>query len=111
MTITIYHNPRCSKSRQALEIIRGKGIDPVIVEYLNNPLSLAELEELFSLLKLDSANAMIRLKESELSKDSSNEEILKAIAANPKLLERPIVVTSKGARIGRPTADAIEVVL
>ena len=111
MTVTIYHNPRCSKSRQALEIIRGKGIDPEIITYLDNPLSLEQLQELFSALKIDSALPMLRLKESELGKDSSNNEILNAIAANPKLLERPIVVSDKGARIGRPTADVIEDIL
>ena len=111
MNVKIYHNPRCSKSRQALEIIKSKGLEPEIVTYLDNPLSREELYKLFILLNLDSALPMIRIKESELNKDSINDEILEVIAANPKLLERPIVVTDKGARIGRPSPDVIEEIL
>ena len=110
MKTTIYHNQRCSKSRQALEIIRGKGIEPEIIDYLNNPLDLAGLKELYTALKLDSALPMIRLKESELTKDSSNDEILAAIAAHPKLLERPIVVTNGGVRICRPPELVEEII-
>lgn len=107
MTVTIYHNPRCSKSRETLEIIRAKGIEPEIIDYLDVLLSLAELEMLFGLLGLESAIQMIRPKEPEfkqagLSKESNDEEILAAVAMYPKLLERPIVVTDKGARICRP---------
>lgn len=107
MTVTIYHNPRCSKSRQTLEIIRGKGIEPKIIEYLDGSLGLAELEILFGLLDLESALEMMRVKEPEfkeadLTKNSSNEELLAAIAQYPKLLERPIVVTDKGASLCRP---------
>ncbi len=103
----IYHNPKCSKSRQTLEIIRASGIDPEIIEYLDGSLGLVELEILFGLLDLDSAREMMRVKEPEfkeanLTKDSSNEELLAGIAQYPKLLERPIVVTDKGARLCRP---------
>lgn len=103
----IYHNPRCSKSRETLEIIRSKGIEPEIIEYLDGSLELAELGILFSLLNLDSPLNMIRVKEPEfeeagLTKDSSNEELLAAIAQYPKLLERPIVLTNKGASLCRP---------
>ena len=107
MTIKIYHNPRCSKSRQALAILQDKGVEPEVIEYLNNPLSNNEATELFETLELDSALPMVRIKEAEfkeagLSKTSSNGELLAAIAKYPKLLERPIVVTDKGARICRP---------
>ena len=107
MIATIYHNPRCSKSRQTLEIIRGKGIEPEIIEYLDGSLGLAELEILFDLLDLGSALDMMRVKEPEfkeagLTKDSSNEELLAVITQHPKLLERPIVITDKGARLCRP---------
>lgn len=106
MTI-IYHNPRCSKSRQTLEIIRKRGIEPEIIEYLGGSLSLGDLEIMFGLLGLDSALEMMRVKEAEfkeagLTKDSSNEELLAGIAQYPRLLERPIVVTDKGARLCRP---------
>lgn len=107
MTVTIYHNPRCSKSRQTLEIIRDRGIEPEIIEYLDGSLGLAELEILFGLLDLESALDIMRVKEPEfkeagLSKDSRNEELLAAIAQYPKFLERPIVVTDKGASLCRP---------
>lgn len=114
MSVTIYHNPRCSKSRQALEILRAKGIEPKINEYLNNGLQESEIKEIFELLNLTSALPMIRTKEAEfkeagLSKDSSNEELLAALAKFPKLLERPIVITDKGARICRPPELANEI--
>ena len=107
MNVTIYHNPRCRKSREALEIIQSKGIEPEIIDYQEVLLSLAELEVLFALLGLESAMEIIRPKEPEfeeagLTKDSTNEEILAAVANYPKLLERPIVVTDKGALICRP---------
>lgn len=107
MSVTIYHNPRCSKSRQALEIIRSKGIEPEVIDYQKEPPGLAELEVLFHVLGLSDAWPMIRTKEPEfkesgLTRDNSNEELLAAITVHPKLLERPIVVTDKGARICRP---------
>ncbi len=107
MTVTIYHNPHCSKSRETLDIIRAKGIEPDIIDYLDEPMGLAELQVLFALLGLENALDMIRtgepeFKEAGLSKDSTNEEILAAVTIYPKLLERPIVVTDSGARIARP---------
>ena len=107
MKTTIYHNPRCSKSRQALELIRAKGVEPEIILYLEEPLSLDSLETLYVRLGLNSAWPMVRTKEPEfkeagLDKDSRNEDLLAALAQYPKLLERPIVVTDKGARICRP---------
>ncbi|PCJ98615.1 MAG: arsenate reductase (glutaredoxin) [Zetaproteobacteria bacterium] len=111
----IYHNPHCSKSRQALDIIRDHGIEPEIIEYLDGSLGLVELEILFGLLDLDSALDMMRIKEPDfkeagLTKDSSNEELLAGIAQYPKLLERPIVVTDKGACIGRPPELVEEII-
>ena len=107
MNIKIYHNPRCSKSRQTLELLRSKNIEPEIIEYLAEPPGLAELEILFNLLNIDSAVEMMRTKEPEfkeagLTKESGNEALLAEITQFPKLLERPIVVTDKGARICRP---------
>ncbi len=107
MTVKIYHNPRCSKSRQTLDIIRNKGVEPEIVEYLKDAPSVDDVQALFKTLELDSALPMVRVKEDEfaqtgLSKDSDNDALLQGIADYPKLLERPIVVTDKGARICRP---------
>lgn len=114
MTITIYHNLHCSKSRETLEILRERGIEPVIIDYLDNPPTLAELENLYAALRLDTALPMVRVKEAEfketgLSKNSSDKELLAAIAKYPKLLERPIVITPKGARICRPPEVMLEI--
>ena len=107
MSVTIYHNPRCSKSRQTLEIIREKNIEPKIIDYINKRIELSEIKEVFRLLNIETVRLMTRTKESEfkdagLDENSSDEEIFAAIIKFPKLLERPIVITDKGARICRP---------
>ena len=107
MTITIWHNPRCSKSRQTLDLLHKKGVEPTIREYLNQPPSKAEVEKLLDLVGGDPA-ALIRDGEAEFKAlrkkkaDLSKADIAKAIAAHPILLQRPIVVAGKKAAIGRP---------
>lgn len=102
MTITIWHNPRCSKSRETLELLRRKGIEPTIREYLKQPPS-----KLIDLVGGD-AKDLIRDGEPEFKKlgkkkaDLGKPDIAKAIAAHPILLQRPIVVSGKRAAIGRP---------
>ncbi|MFQ3231424.1 arsenate reductase (glutaredoxin) [Reinekea sp.] len=113
MTATIYHNPRCSKSRQALALLEEKGINAEIRLYLNDPLTAPELKSLLDQLKIP-AHDILRAKESEykeagLSKEATEAQIIAAIINTPKLLERPIVVTDKGARIGRPTEAILDV--
>ena len=110
MAATIYHNPRCSKSRQALALLEEKGVEADIRLYLDNPLSAAELKTLLIALNIP-AHDILRAKEAEykeagLSKESTDAQIITALVKAPKLMERPIVATTKGARIGRPT-DAI----
>lgn len=103
----IYHNPRCSTSRNALAMMREKGLEPEIIEYLKTPLSRSELKALIADTGLTVREAM-RSKEaiySELNLDNpdlSDEDLLVAIEANPILLNRPIVVTEKGTRLARP---------
>jgi arsenate reductase len=114
MKAIIYHNPRCSKSRQALALLNDKGIEPEIRQYLKSPLSRAELTDLIQQLGIN-AHKLLRTKEAEykesgLSEDSTEDEVIAAICNQPKLMERPVVVTEKGARIGRPT-EAIEDIL
>ena len=107
MTITIWHNPRCSKSRQTLELLQKKGVKPAIREYLKKPPSKAEVETLIDLVGGDPA-ALIRDGEAEfkaLGKKKSElgrSDIAKAVASHPILLQRPIVVTGTRAAIGRP---------
>ena len=107
MTITIWHNPRCSKSRQTLKLLRGKGITPTIREYLKHPPSKAEVEKLIELVGGD-VKDLIRDGEPEFKTlkkkkaDLAKADIAKAIAQHPVLLQRPIVVAGKRAAIGRP---------
>ena len=107
MTVTIWHNPRCSKSRQTLELLREKGVTPVIRDYLKKPPSKAEVETLIDMVGGDPAQLVrdgeaefkaLKKKKAEMSKA----DIAKAIAAHPILLQRPIVVSGKKAAIGRP---------
>src|SRR4029079_2272066 len=103
MRVVIYHNPRCTKSRQALELLKKRGIEPEIVEYLKNPPSAARVKELIDLLALP-PHALLRKGEAAyselgLSDKSSKSEVAKAIAEHPILLERPVVVAGKKAVI------------
>jgi len=106
MTVTIYHNPNCSNSRKALEIIRDHGIEPHIVEYLKTPLTPQALRHLFrEKLKVPVRDAM-RTKEPAYDEMGLNEAdddtLFAAIAAHPILLNRPIVISEKGAKLCRP---------
>jgi arsenate reductase len=107
MTVTIWHNPRCSKSRQTLELLQKKGVTPAIREYLKEPPSKAEVETLIDMVGGDPGE-LIRDGEAEfkaLEKKKakmSRADIVKAIAAHPILLQRPIVVLGRKAAIGRP---------
>ena len=102
----IYHNPRCSKSRQTLNIIREAGQEPEIVEYLKTPPTEEELTEIFEKLNLP-IDYLIRkgeevFKTNYKGKTMSDEEWIKALVAHPKMLERPIVVQDGRAILGRP---------
>lgn len=113
MAATLYHNPRCSKSRQAKTLLEEKGVEFVVREYLKEPLTKTEIKALLKTLNI-SAHDLLRKKEAEykehgLSPSSSEESIVQAISASPKLLERPVLVTDKGARIGRPTEALLEI--
>ncbi|HUG20251.1 MAG TPA: arsenate reductase (glutaredoxin) [Planctomycetaceae bacterium] len=102
----IYHNPRCSKSRQTLALIRAAGVEPEIVEYLNEPPSVEELDDLLKKLRLEPRDIMrkgepeykdLKLKDRELERD----EALRLLVKHPKLIERPIVVKGRNAVLGR----------
>ena len=109
----LYHNPRCSKSRAALELLRARGIEPEVVLYLEKPPKAAELRELAELLELD-ARALLRRGEDEYAalglSDAKLAEsaLLAAIAEHPRLLERPIFVHAGRAVIGRPPERVLE---
>ncbi|WP_444994265.1 arsenate reductase (glutaredoxin) [Aliikangiella sp. IMCC44359] len=110
---TIYHNPRCSKSRQTLELLNDNGADVEIVEYLKNPPTVEELTNVLSALKL-SPQEVMRKKEAEYKEsglnntDLSEEEQIKLMVAFPKVIERPIVVKGKKAVVGRPPENVLK---
>ena len=114
MTITIWHNPRCGKSRQTLELLRAKGMEPTVREYLKQPPSKAEVETLIALVGGDPA-ALIRDGEPEFKAlnmkkaDLDKVSIARAIVAHPILLQRPIVVSGRKAAIGRPPEAVLSI--
>jgi arsenate reductase len=108
----IYHNPRCSKSRQSLALLRENGEEPEVIEYLKTSLDEVALRDLFAKLGLE-AHEVVRTKEEPyeqlaLSPDSSEEEVIAAIVKYPILMERPIVVKGDSAVIGRPPENVHE---
>lgn len=113
-TITIYHNPRCSKSRETLALLESKGVTPTIVEYLKNPPSVAEIKRLLKALGFSDARQLMRSKEDiykelGLGNDAlTQEQLIQAMHDNPKLIERPIVVKGKTAKLGRPPEQVLD---
>lgn len=107
MKVTLFHNPRCSKSRETLSLLQSAGIEPTVVEYLKTPLSVTAIKELLKLLDC-SALEITRTNESvfrELglaNEPATEEALIEAIARHPVLMNRPIVCTDKGARLCRP---------
>lgn len=114
-SLIIYHNPRCSKSRQTLALLQEKGLEPTVIEYLKNPPSAAEIKKTAKLLGL-TAKELCRTKEAvfkELKLNDpvvSEQTIFNAMHENPILIERPIVVVDKAkAAIGRPPEAVLEI--
>ncbi len=113
--ITIYHNARCSNSRGALELLREHGIEPTIVDYIKEPLGVAELTALVARLGVP-VRELLRSKEAvyqELNLDApglSDRQLIEAVAAHPVLLNRPIVVSPKGARLCRPPQLVLDLI-
>ncbi len=115
MTATIYHNPRCSKSRQTLEILEEKGVSLNIVRYLDQPPSEEELRLVLSKLGIGPRDLMRTSEDiySEKGLDDpslSDDELIAAMLENPILIERPIVVNGDKAAIGRPPSQVLDIV-
>ena len=112
--VTIYHNPRCSKSRQTLELIREQGIEPVVREYLKEAPSEKELKQVLASLNI-SPRELLRTKEAEYKESGldnpqlSDAEVISIMMKTPKLIERPIVLKDGQARIGRPPESVLEI--
>ncbi|WP_299837268.1 arsenate reductase (glutaredoxin) [uncultured Tenacibaculum sp.] len=111
--IKIYHNPRCSKSRQGLAILEESKKEFTIVKYLNETLNETELKEIISLLNIAPIDLVRKnesiWKENYKRKDLTDDEIVTAMVENPKLIERPIVIHNKKAVIGRPPQKILEI--
>ncbi|HEX6929728.1 MAG TPA: arsenate reductase (glutaredoxin) [Gammaproteobacteria bacterium] len=112
MPVTIYHNPRCSKSRETLDLLQARGFEPRIVKYLETPPDAATLETLLAQLGI-AARELIRTGEPAYKElglaDASDAELVKAMAEHPELIQRPIVIANGKARIGRPPASVLEI--
>ncbi|MGV6852126.1 MAG: arsenate reductase (glutaredoxin) [bacterium] len=114
MTTVIYHNPRCSKSRQTLSLLEEKGVTPEVIKYLENPPSAEELDAILNMLGLQPADLM-RKNEGEYKEfihDNLNlgrNELIQLMVKHPRVIERPIVVKNGKARIGRPPEQVLEI--
>ena len=113
MEVTIYHNPRCSKSKQALSLLESKGNKPIVVEYLKNPLTTEQLSQIINELNIKPIDLVRKSesiwKENYKGKELSDDELIEAMISNPKLIERPIVSSSKGTVVGRPPENVLSV--
>ena len=110
----IYHNPRCTKSRQTLALLQENGVEPEVVEYLKDLLTIEDLGELIRFLGIEPL-ALVRKneavwKEQYKGKELSDKEVIKAMVENPKLIERPIVVKEKKAVLGRPPENVLQLI-
>lgn len=115
MAIVIYHNPRCTKSRETMKLLEERGIKPKVIEYLKTPPTAAELKELLAKLKIKPRQLLRKGEEPyktlKLADESlSDAALIKAMVENPILIERPIVVNGKKAALGRPP-EAVETIL
>ncbi len=110
---TLYHNPRCSKSRQALQLLEEEGETIEIVKYLENPPTHQELKQVIELLGIDPIE-LVRKQEAEWrenykGKDLTNEEVIDAMIQHPKLIERPIAIKGTHAVVGRPPEKVLDI--
>ena len=112
--LTLYHNPRCSKSRGALELLEARGLTPTIIRYLETPPDAAQLRDLLGKLRIG-ARELLRTGEEEYKALNladtglSDAQLIAAMAAHPKLIERPILVVGDKAVIGRPPESVLEI--
>jgi len=112
--VTIYHNPRCSKSRQTLQLLEEKGISPEIVLYLETPPSTAQLSQLLQQLNME-ARELLRTGEDAYKEHNlknpelDNKALIEFMVQHPKLIQRPIVVANNKAALGRPPESVLEI--
>ncbi|MDH3589908.1 MAG: arsenate reductase (glutaredoxin) [Gammaproteobacteria bacterium] len=114
MTVTLYHNPRCSKSRATLGMLRDRGLEPDIILYLETPPDQAALRNIIEMLGI-SPRQLLRTSEKEYGELGladpalSDDRLIEAICSHPRLMQRPIVLNAGKARIGRPPESVIDI--
>lgn len=114
MSVTMYHNPRCSKSRQTLELLRSRGIEPEIIEYLKTPPDADTLKDILAMLDMEPRDLMRKkeaaYKEAGLDDESlGHDELIAAMIEHPILIERPVVIYNGKAAIGRPPESVLDI--
>ncbi len=110
MKATIWHNPRCSKSRETLALLEAAGADVTVIEYLKTPLGAADLKRLYAKAGMSARDGLRMAEEgAKALKDADEATILAAMAADPILIERPLIETDKGVRLGRPPEKVREI--
>jgi len=114
MTVKIYHNPRCGKSRQTLQLLKDQGIEPEVIEYLKTPPSAQELDEILQKLDMEPRELM-RKKETEYKANGlddaslDRQALIQAMVNNPILIERPVVIADGKAAVGRPPEAVLSI--
>ncbi|OQX73638.1 MAG: arsenate reductase (glutaredoxin) [Campylobacteraceae bacterium 4484_4] len=113
--IKIWHNPRCSKSRDVMKFLEAEGLEPEVIKYLEVPHTKEEIKHLIEMLGLKSARELMRTKEPlyrelGLKEETDEEKLIEAMVEHPRLIERPIVIKENRAVIGRPIEKVIELV-
>lgn len=112
MAVTIYHNPRCSKSRQTLALLEKKGVKPTVIEYLETPPSAAELKRILKMLGMTPRQLLREKEAKEAGLDDpeiAGDALIRKMVANPAVIERPIVVKGSRAALGRPPENALKI--
>jgi len=115
MPVTLYHNPRCSKSRQTLQLLQDRGIEPEIIEYLKEPPTVETLEQILAMLGMEPRELMRKTEKIYLEQHLDNpelehRELVMAMISNPILIERPIVIHKNKATLGRPPEKILEII-
>jgi arsenate reductase len=113
--LTYWHNPRCSKSREGLAFLREKGIQPEVREYMTDTPTADELKSVVEKLRLSSARQMMRTKEAAykakgLADETGEDALIEAMAQEPRLIERPILISQTKAAIGRPAENLLDAI-
>ena len=114
MSLCIYHNPRCSKSRETLALLEQKGLVPEVIKYLDTPPDADRISKLLALLGMSSARQLMRTKEAiytelGLAEVQDEQALIAAMVENPRLIERPIVVNGNKAALGRPPEHVLDI--